>query len=145
MTLLRETLRALPDATFADVYESDDAYLVVLDVPGVTAEAVSVHGEGAVVEIDADREGEGPEGYRPVSLEREERLEATLPLPPDARGEVVSWEIDRGVLEVTIPRDESWEFGADREEGSDASDVTVTDATDADEGGADEPDEEETE
>ena len=39
---LREALGELPETVFADLLESDDAYLLVIDLPGVTAETLDV-------------------------------------------------------------------------------------------------------
>ena len=36
MTGLRDALQELPEAIFADFLESEDGYLVVLDLPGAT-------------------------------------------------------------------------------------------------------------
>jgi len=106
MTVLRETLQTLPDVTFADVFESADAYLVVLDVPGMSADALTVRGGAASVEITGDRATSTPAGYEPVRTGRDVDLDVTLPLPPDARGEAVRTALDRGVLELTIPKDD---------------------------------------
>lgn len=104
MTALGEALRELPEATFVDLYESAAAYLVVLDLPGVEAEDVVVDGGRANVEITAERSPSVPEGFEPVRQEREDRVDVTLPLPPDAVGTDVTTEFDRGVLELTVPR-----------------------------------------
>jgi len=45
MSALRDALRELPDAVFADLLESDEAYRLVLDVPGVTADTAEIVAE----------------------------------------------------------------------------------------------------
>lgn len=104
MTVLGEALRGLPDGTFADVHESDDAYRVVLDLPGITEDALDVESGRGVLELTGTRASTVPEGYEPVRTERATDLEIALPLPPDARSEDVTWTIERGVLTLTVPK-----------------------------------------
>ncbi|MEF8839716.1 MAG: Hsp20/alpha crystallin family protein, partial [Haloarculaceae archaeon] len=42
MSALRDALGELPDAVFADLLEGEDAYLVVLDVPGAAPDSLEV-------------------------------------------------------------------------------------------------------
>lgn len=104
MVALREALTSLPDAVFADVLESDDAYLLVVDLPGVTAETLDVVATDGRVTIEARRAKDVPPAF---GYEREDRstfLDVTLPLPPDATAEDASAELSRGVLELTVPK-----------------------------------------
>jgi HSP20 family molecular chaperone IbpA len=103
MSALREALRSLPDAVFADLLESDDAYLLVLDLPGVTRDTVDVRVEDGRLHVEARREKDVPREFRYVSEERALFLDATLPLPPDA-GQDGTATVDRGVLEVQVPK-----------------------------------------
>jgi HSP20 family molecular chaperone IbpA len=106
MTVLGEAVRALPDGTFVDVHESPDAYLVVIDAPGVTADDLSVEATAGVLEVTAPRPSSAPAEYEPVRTGRSDRLEVALPLPPDARTEGVESSLDRGVVTVTVPKTE---------------------------------------
>lgn len=104
MSTLRETLAGLSGATFADLLESDDAYLVVIDLPGATAETTDVRTSNGRVSIEAHRRKDVPLSYR---YEREERpviLDVDLPIPPDATGDDASASIDHGVLELRLPK-----------------------------------------
>ena len=104
MPTLREALGALPGALFADLLESDDAYLVVLDLPGADAESTTIDLEGGRLHIEAHRDKAVPDGF---SFEREERpvfLDVDLPLPPDATGADATASIEQGVLEIHLPR-----------------------------------------
>jgi HSP20 family molecular chaperone IbpA len=104
MSTLRETLASLSGAAFADLLESDDAYLVVIDLPGATAETTDVRVESGRVTVETHRRKDVPSAFR---YEREERpviLDAELPVPPDATGEDASASIDRGVLELRLPK-----------------------------------------
>ena len=106
MSALRDALRDLPDAVFADLLESDDGYVIVVDLPGAAAETTEVLVEDGRNEIEGRREKAVPEG---IEYDREDRplfLDAELPLPTDADGAGADAEIDRGVLEITVPKRE---------------------------------------
>lgn len=104
MAALREALEGLPDAVYADVLESDDGYLLVVDLPGTTEETVDVHIDGRTLNVEARREKSVPEDFRYVSEDRSLFLDATLPLPADALDEVSAVSVERGVLEVRLPK-----------------------------------------
>ena len=104
MSALREALQELPEAVFADLLEHDEEYLVVLDLPGATGETTEVTADARRVRIEARREKDVPEGFSYVREERSLFLDADLPLPPDAVGEDAHATIDRGVLELRVPR-----------------------------------------
>ena len=104
MSALRDALRDLPDAVFADLLESDDAYVLVVDLPGATAETTEVLAEDGRLVIEARRAKATPDGFRYVREDRPLFLDAELPLPPDADGDAADAEMERGVLEVTLPK-----------------------------------------
>jgi len=104
MSALRDALRDLPDAVFADLLESDDGYVLVVDLPGATADTTEILAEDGRIAIEGRREKEVPEGFRYVREDRPLFLDAELPLPGDADGSGADAEMDRGVLEVTIPK-----------------------------------------
>jgi HSP20 family molecular chaperone IbpA len=104
MSALREALRDLPDAVFADVLESEEAYLLVLDLPGVTPETLNVSAETGRLVIEGQRNKDVPREYRFVRENRSVFLDVELPLPPDATGQGAEGTVDRGVLELTIPK-----------------------------------------
>lgn len=104
MSALGDALRDLPDPVFADVLESDEAYLLVLDLPGVDGDDLEVSTGGGTVSISATREVDVPDGFEPTDRRRSSSLEFHLPLPPDAASEGAEGSIDRGVLELTLPK-----------------------------------------
>jgi len=104
MSTLRDALRDLPDAVFADVLESDDAYLLVLDLPGATDATVDAAVEGSRLRIEARREKDVPAEFDYVEEERSLFLDVELPLPPGVTGAGASGSIDRGVLELELPK-----------------------------------------
>jgi HSP20 family molecular chaperone IbpA len=104
MSALREAMRELPDAVFADLLESDDAYLLVVDMPGVVEDTVDVAVTDGTLELEARREKDVPVSFSYLREDRSLFLDAELPLPPDATGAGASATIDRGVLELRLPK-----------------------------------------
>jgi len=103
MTGLRDALAEL-DAVFADLLESDDAYRLVVDVPGATADTTDVRVENGMVHVEARREKDVPGGFTYRREERSLFLDADLPLPPDATDEGATASLESGVLTVTLPK-----------------------------------------
>jgi HSP20 family molecular chaperone IbpA len=104
MSRLRDALGNLPGAVFADLLESDEAYLLVMDLPGVSSETVDVEVVNNRLTIEGRREKDVPEGFRYAREERSVFLDVDLPLPPDARQDGASARIESGVLEVRLPK-----------------------------------------
>lgn len=104
MSELRAAVGELPDAVFADVFENEQAYLVVLDLPGATAETTELRVEDGRLVFEARREKAIPPEFRYVEEGRSLFLDAELPLPADATGHDATATIDRGVLEVRLPK-----------------------------------------
>lgn len=104
---LREALEDLPEAVFADLLEDDDAYLLVVDLPGVTAETIDVTIDGGRLNIEARREKETPREFRYLTEERALFLDAELPLPPDATGADAEGAVEKGVLTLTLPKSDA--------------------------------------
>ena len=107
MSKLRDALRDLPESVFADLLESDDAYLLVLDLPGVTADTADLRVERGRLVVEARRGKDVPAEFHYVEEERPLFVDAELPLPPDATGAGASAEADGGVFEVRIPKREA--------------------------------------
>ena len=101
---LREALGDLPETVFADLLESEEAYLLVLDMPGVNADTVDVTVEDGRLRVEARRGKSVPDSFRYLTEERSLFLDAELPLPPDATGADADGEVDRGVLRLRLPK-----------------------------------------
>lgn len=101
---LREAVSALSDAVAADLYESEEAYLLVIDLPGVSADATTVSTAERTLHIRADRKLDAPADTTVIRRDRTEHVSIDLPVPPDADAEAATASITDGVLEITIPR-----------------------------------------
>ena len=106
MQPIREALRNLPEAVFADLLESPDAYLLVLDLPGVRRDDVEIDAYEHRLEIRARREKSVPEGFEYRTEERSLFLDAVVPVPMDAEPTEADATIEDGVLEIHLPRAE---------------------------------------
>ncbi|GAB3019402.1 Hsp20/alpha crystallin family protein [Natronobiforma cellulositropha] len=107
MSALRDALRNLPDGVFFDLLESDEAYLLVLDVPGVSPDSLELTVENGRISIEARREKDLSGEYRYVAENRPLFVEADLPLPDDADDEEADATVTHGVLELRLPKRDS--------------------------------------
>jgi len=105
MFALRDALRELPDAVFADLLESEEAYLLVVDMPGVTGDTIDLSVDGNRLRVEARREKDLPVEFRYLREDRALFLDAALPLPPDATGAGAEAGVERGVLELRLPKE----------------------------------------
>lgn len=104
MSALREAMSELPDAVFVDLLERDDAYLLVIDLPGVTADTLELQTTAGRLTIEARRRKPHDPTYSYRTEQRSSFLDAELPLPPDADGAAASADLEQGVLEVQLPK-----------------------------------------
>ncbi|WP_254531771.1 Hsp20/alpha crystallin family protein [Natrinema gelatinilyticum] len=104
MSALRDALRDLSEDVFFDLLESKDAYLLILDVPGVSAESLDLTIEDGRISIDAHREKEPAGDYRYLEENRSLFFDVELPLPDDASDANAKATVDRGVLELILPK-----------------------------------------
>jgi len=107
MESLRDALATLPDPVFADLLESESAYRLILDLPGVTAEGLTVEATENKLTIEGRREKSVPEGFEYHEDARSMVLEATVPMPPDAEPTKASASLEKGVLTIDVPREQA--------------------------------------
>lgn len=107
MSAFRNALGDLPDAVFVDLLESDAEYLLVVDLPGVTADTLDLSTTDGRLTIEARRAKDAPSGFDYLREDRPLFLDAELPLPPDATGADAQATIERGVLELQLPKREA--------------------------------------
>jgi HSP20 family molecular chaperone IbpA len=90
-----------------DLLESDDAYLVVFDVPGATRSDVQVRFVDGRVQVQVDRFREFHEGFEMRFPGRGLSLDGAADLPDDAAvdAEAAGATLtDEGTLEVRVPK-----------------------------------------
>jgi HSP20 family protein len=90
----------------ADLSETDDAYVVEVDVPGVRKDQVEIQLQDRELIIT----GEIPKsehGRRHRRSRRTGRFEFRTYLPGDVNADAVSAQLTDGVLTVTIPKSEA--------------------------------------
>ena len=90
-----------------DVAESDSAFTVKLDLPGVTKDDVKVSIEGRRVSIDAQtkKEEEKKEGDRVVYRERSmSSWSRSFNLPSEVNSDEAGAKLENGVLTLTLPK-----------------------------------------
>lgn len=101
-----------PMAVPMDIDESDDAYLVTLDVPGVALESIAIDVHEDTLTVAGERaEGNHPEDAsspKAAAKRRRERAQGkferkvSLPLPVEA--DSVTAQLADGVLVITLPK-----------------------------------------
>ncbi len=91
-----------------DIKETDKAFIITADVPGVDPKDIEVNMENGVLTIRGERKEETEEekkGYKRI-----ERVRGTFyrrfTLPDTADAEKISAKSKNGVLEITIPKQE---------------------------------------
>src|SRR4051812_47534269 len=91
-----------------DLVETEDAYVLRADLPGVSEDEVQIEVENDVLTVSGERKAEHEEkgeGYYRV-----ERafggFSRSLTLPEGVDAEAVAASVDKGVLEVRIPKPE---------------------------------------
>lgn len=104
MAVLRDALGAVSDPAFVDWYDGDEAYLVVVDLPGVATEDVRVRVDRGRLDIDARRRKAEVRDHEVHVENRSISADVELPLPPDATDQGASAAMDRGVLEIRLPK-----------------------------------------
>jgi HSP20 family protein len=87
-----------------DIEETDDAYVIEADLPGVKREDVDIELEGNELQVSGEikqREGKFRRRTRRVG-----RFELRVALPDGVDGGAVDAKLDRGVLTVRVPKAE---------------------------------------
>jgi len=88
-----------------DLAESDTAFILTTDVPGISAEQVDLSLDLRRLTIRAEREIKRDESLRPVLQERRNGiLERTLILPKAVVSDEITATVADGVLTITMPK-----------------------------------------
>ena len=92
----------------ADVQEEEDRYVVTVDLPGMTKDAVEVTFENDVLTISGERKSESEQSNG--KLHRNERFfgkfTRSLRFPSDASREQIQATFKDGVLKIALPKSE---------------------------------------
>jgi HSP20 family protein len=100
-------LAALPWSPLADVSETDDAYLIEADLPGVRQDQVSVEVSGGDLVISGEITSRDRAGVLRRATRRQGRFEYRTMLPADADPDQVSASLADGVLTVRVAKAET--------------------------------------
>lgn len=88
----------------ADVEETDDAYVVEIELPGVKREDVSVEVAGRQLSVSGERKERERLGILRRRTRTVGRFHYEVVLPGDVEEEGVSASMDEGVLTVRVPK-----------------------------------------
>jgi HSP20 family protein len=92
-----------------DIRESDNAFVIVADIPGVDPKDIDVHMENGMLTIKGERETEKKEekeGYKRVERQYGS-FYRRFSLPDTADAEKIAAKCKNGVVEITIPKKEA--------------------------------------
>jgi HSP20 family protein len=91
----------------ADVTETDDAYLVEVDVPGMKAEDIRIETAGTDLTVSGETTQKEREGLLRSRTRQVGRFEYRTTLPANADIDKISAELADGVLTVRVPKSET--------------------------------------
>ena len=104
MAEFHEAVREIGGSVAVDLHESEDAYLIVADLPGATEETTEIDATVEALRVRTHRGIDPPSGGMVIRQERPEVLEFELPMPGDAKAASAEASLAKGVLEIRIPR-----------------------------------------
>ena len=96
-----------PWIPLADISETDDAYAVEVDVPGVRKDQVNIQLQDRELVITGEIPEPGQKGLRHRRSRRTGRFEFRTYLPGGVNADGVNAQLSDGVLRVTIPKAEA--------------------------------------
>jgi HSP20 family protein len=96
-----------PWVPLADVSETDDAYVVEVDLPGVNRDQIDMKAQDRELVITGEIPESEQSGRRHRRSRRAGRFEFRTYLPGDVNADGVNARLSDGVLTVTIPKSEA--------------------------------------
>jgi len=97
-----------PVTPLADIYETADAFVVKLDMPGAVKDSISVIVEPGILAVKGKGESHHPENGKLVFSEIGKRSYArTFNLADGVDSGNIEAQFENGVLGITIPKTES--------------------------------------
>ena len=99
---------SFPFSPHIDLREKEDYFLISADLPGLTAEEISIDVNDGTLSISGERKSEHEEKDKSGKVHRQERrygsCERSFTLPPNIDEENIQARHENGVLEVMVPR-----------------------------------------
>lgn len=90
----------------ADLEETDDAFVIHVEVPGFDRDDIKIELMGRRLMVHAEREEQPREGTVRSSTRSRNHLHHEVTLPDDADDENIEANLDQGVLTVRMPKRE---------------------------------------
>jgi HSP20 family protein len=88
-----------------DIYETDTGLMIVMEMPGVTKERVTIDLQGEVLRIEGQIDFSQYKGMEPVYTEYNiGHFVRTFSLPSKIDREKIAAQLDDGVLTLTLPK-----------------------------------------
>ncbi|MEU8749759.1 Hsp20/alpha crystallin family protein [Streptomyces chartreusis] len=100
------TAPAVAWTPLADVTESDDAFHVEIELPGVKSKDINVEANGQELVVTGEIKEKERKGVLRRSTRRTGSFEYRLRLPGEVDAEKVNAEMSDGVLTITVPKAE---------------------------------------
>ncbi len=102
----REALAGFDWAPTVDISETDDAYVIRADIPGVAKEDIKINVENNVLTLQGERrKREEKKGEKFHRIETSYgSFVRSFTLPDDVKEDAVNAEMKEGCLEVTLPK-----------------------------------------
>jgi HSP20 family protein len=100
--------RTVPGRYYApvtDIYETDNGLMIVMEMPGVTKERVTIDLQGDVLRIEGQIDFSQYKGMEPVYTEYNiGHYVRTFSLPSKIDREKIAAQLEDGVLTLTLPK-----------------------------------------
>jgi HSP20 family protein len=96
----------LPWSPATDVSETDDAYVIKAELPGIGKDQVEAQMQDRELVISGEVKEDTGKGRRHRNSRRTGRFEYRAYLPGDIKADQVSAQLSDGVLTVTVPKSE---------------------------------------
>ena len=103
----------VPWVPLADLSETDDAYVVKAELPGVNKDQVNIQLQDRELVISGEvpepepESGNGNGSRRHRSSRRTGRFELRIYLPGDVNADAVTAQLSDGILTITVPKSEA--------------------------------------
>lgn len=91
----------------ADVSESDDAFTIDVELPGVSSEDINVEATGQELIVSGESRERERKGVMRHSTRRAGRFEYRVMLPGELNTQGINAGLDDGVLTITVPKAEA--------------------------------------